>query len=277
MNQAMPKNNDCPSLTTVPVNSLGQRIARFERYLQVRFRNKYAPMVQALARYIPDHAVVFDVGANHGEFAKQVARLHGGNCRIFAFEPLEYNYTLMETVTRSFPNVKVIRAALSDRHGEADLFIPVKNASQRLGHPYGHLGCEPGKEFFAGAGANDRKVFRTTIQTETLDNLVERELLTRLDFIKVDVEGAENLVFTGGRQSLAKYRPAILCEIAPGLPERLGLTVDDSTKPLMELGYEMFITDEKTNGVSPCQKCHGGLVNYLFLHPQNPAPLPVKS
>ena len=137
MNPTSLETNTCPSLATVPTHSLGQRIARLERYLNVRFRNKLAPMVRSLARHIPANAVVFDVGANHGEFAKQVAQLHAGTCRVFAFEPLEYNYTLLETVTRSFRNVKVIRAALSNRQGQADLFLPIKNASKRIGHAYG--------------------------------------------------------------------------------------------------------------------------------------------
>lgn len=276
MNPTSLETNTCPSLATVPTHSLGQRIARLERYLNVRFRNKLAPMVRSLARHIPANAVVFDVGANHGEFAKQVAQLHAGTCRVFAFEPLEYNYTLLETVTRSFRNVKVIRAALSNRQGQADLFLPIKNASKRIGHAYGHLGREVGKEFFAGATAKDRKVFRTLIQAETLDGVVEREQLTRLDFMKVDVEGAENLVFSGGRHSLAKFHPVIYCEIATGMPERLGLTVHDSIRLLLELGYEMFIADEKTGGITPCQKCHAGLDNYLFLHPHNLVTQPIK-
>ena len=70
-----------PALSNLNLRSVGQRVARLDHYYQARFRNRFGPTVKQLARYIPPDAVVFDVGANHGKFAKNFAALHGGSCR----------------------------------------------------------------------------------------------------------------------------------------------------------------------------------------------------
>lgn len=40
--------------------------------------------------------------------------------------------------------------------------------------------------------------------------------LTRLDFVKIDVEGAELQVLEGGQQAIGSFRPTLLIETRPG-------------------------------------------------------------
>ena len=121
-----------PALSNLNLGSVGQRVARLDHYYQARFRNRFGPTVKQLARYIPPDAVVFDVGANHGKFAKNFAALHGGSCRVYCFEPLEYNYTLLERIVGRYDNVKVLRVALSNTAGESRLYVPVKDDSGHI-------------------------------------------------------------------------------------------------------------------------------------------------
>jgi FkbM family methyltransferase len=248
---------------------LGQRIVHFGQYFQARFSSHFAGTVRFLAGYIPPGAVLFDVGANHGKFSIPLARLHGGSCKVYSFEPLEYNHTLLKMVLRSFHNVKIFPVALAAESGQTSLFVPIKKTSKRIGSSYGHLGQAGCERFFAAA--SDRYLHQFTIQTDTLDNVAAREQLSRLDFIKVDVEGAESLVFRGGLNSIAKHKPVIFCEIAPGLPERLGLMPYDSMQPLVEMGYRMFVPNTMKGTLEPCRECRPILTDYLFLHPANPA------
>ena len=106
-----------PSLSTLNLRSLSPRMARLDHSFQARIRNRFGPTVRFLRQFIPSHAVILDIGANHGKFAKNFARLAGGSCRVLCFEPLEYNYTLLETVVRRYKNVRVFRIALSDKAG----------------------------------------------------------------------------------------------------------------------------------------------------------------
>ena len=55
------------------------------------------------------------------------------------------------------------------------------------------------------------------VQTEALDSLLEENGIDRVDVIKVDVEGAEELVLRGATRSLTRYRPVVIFEIQSGL------------------------------------------------------------
>ena len=69
---------------------------------------------------------------------------------------------------------------------------------------------------------------------------------------------------------LATYKPAIYCELSVGLPECVGLRVDDVIDPLSGLGYEMFIAGDSGGRIEPCPRHTPAVRDYLFLHPDNP-------
>ncbi len=252
-----------PPLSSLNLRSISQTIARLDQYQQARFSHRFRRTVKHLARYIPTGGVVFDIGANHGRFAKELARLHGGSCRVYCFEPLEYNYTMLETIVRRYENVKVLRVALSNAAGEAELYVPAKTKSRRISPGSAHLGDESSGADFGTSTARD--VFRQTIVTDTLDDVVDREGIDRLDFMKIDVQGAETLVLQGGRKSVETHRPVIYCELTVGCTAHLGLTVDEPIRLLSELGYEMFVMDERTGHIDPCPGFRPEIRDYLFL------------
>ncbi len=251
-------------LSSLNLHSLSQSFARLDHYYQARFRNRFGPVVLALTPFIPPNATILDIGANHGKFAKNFAALHNRSCTVWCFEPLPYNYTLLESIVRPYKNVRVFRLALSDRAGTADLFVPVK-PSKRILPGSAHLGDT---SHIAGFGTSTApNVARITIPTDTLDALAAREHLACLDFIKIDVEGAEALVFRGGRATLARFRPPIYCELQPGRPEVLGMTVHDVVKELTTLGYQPHTFPEHATKPTPCTGFTEGTRDYLFLHP----------
>ena len=254
-----------PRLSSLNLKSLGQRIARLDHFFQARMRNRFGKTVKLLTPHIPRGSVILDIGANHGKFTKNFAKLHGGSCRVHAFEPLEYNYTLLATITNKYTNVTIHRIALSDTAGETEFFVPVRS-SGRISPGSGHLGIKSGVDH-AGTGTA-KKVCRETVQTDTLDALMEREKFNRLDFIKMDVQGAEPLILRGGLASIRTHTPAIYTEVCRGLPAYNGLTVQDTINPLLELGYEMFIVDEEAGMIEPCPEFRPECINYLFLHPR---------
>ena len=104
----------------------GQRVARLIHLCKARLRNSQRDIVEWLGRTIPENGVIVDIGAQFGNFTKAFSRLHGSSCSVHAFEPLEYNYRILEVVTAGLGNVQRYRMALSDGPGVTDLFIPVK-------------------------------------------------------------------------------------------------------------------------------------------------------
>lgn len=251
--------------SSLNLHSLSQSIARLDHFYQAKFRNRFGPVVRALTPYIPRGGTILDIGANHGKFAKNFAALHDRSCKVWCFEPLEYNYTLLQTIVRPFSNVRIFKLALSDRTGTADLFLPVKTTSRRILPGSAHLGVESNANHFGTSTAPD--VARITIPTDTLDAVAARENLSALDFIKIDVEGAEGLVFRGGRATLSRFKPPIYTELQPGRPECLGMTVHDVVKELTNLGYQPHAFDEDQTQPTPVPGYTEGVRDYLFLHP----------
>jgi FkbM family methyltransferase len=206
-------------------HSPAQRLAHFLHACKARFRAKERARVRWLAAFIPPGGVIVEAGAHFGYLTKEFARIHGGTCRVYGFEPLPYNFSILRRVVGRFANVSVRQQALSDANGTADLFVPVKYQG-KIGPGLAHLGAERQRDFV-----------RHTVETVRLDDFVGQAGLARLDFIKADVEGAEGLVLRGGEQALRRFGPAIYVELDARFTARLGYTPQELFAFLAGLGY----------------------------------------
>nr|MCU0688369.1 FkbM family methyltransferase [Phycisphaerales bacterium] len=112
-------------------------------------------------------------------------------------------------------------------------------------------------------------VARVSIPTDTLDAIIARETPqpASVDFIKVDVEGAEGLVFRGGRETLNRFKPNIYCEITPGHPENVGMTAQGVMSELLALGYTVWAFPETYAEPKRVDGLTTGVRDYLFRHP----------
>lgn len=243
--------------------SLNQRCARFGQYIQARTSGRFSSVVRRLARWIPDGSVCMDVGANHGKFAKELARVHGGRCPVWCFEPMPYNYSLLRRVVGGMRSVRIFEMGLSDAAGDVTLYIPVKRTG-RIVHGSAHLGDPANTEYFGVS--NSERVDPVTIHVERLDDLVEREHPARIGFMKIDVEGAEQKVLLGASRVLAEHRPAIYCELIAEYPKRHGFEVADTVGLMADAGYTPHLLDAETGSISPVDPCARMKGDYLFLH-----------
>jgi FkbM family methyltransferase len=143
---------------------------------------------------------VFDVGANAGEYVFELSRLVGPTGKVFAFEPVAYNFSmLMATINKArLRNVTPFKLALSDRTGSRSMVIP----DSSTGH---HLLAKFAVEWESGR--------QETVQAETLDNLVKTGRVTSPTFVKCDVEGSAGEVIRGAAALIRDHKPAWLIEI----------------------------------------------------------------
>jgi hypothetical protein len=77
----------------------------------------------------------------------------------------------------------------------------------------------------------------------TLDQVFEQEGIERVDFLKLDVEGAEELVLRGAQSLLERSRPIVLFEVNPQANEGAGLAVSACWDFLRQMGYDFFKVD----------------------------------
>lgn len=230
-----------------------QRFAHFAQKLRTKYRTRSRDrdVVLFLGRFIPEQGVVFDVGAHTGSYTKAFARLHEGRVEVHAFEPLAYNFSILEDVAAGHPNVHTNKVALSDQPGEVDLHLPVKE-SGRVGSSLGHFGPE-----------NARDYVIERVATTTLDAYVGERNLPRLDFVKCDVEGAEFLVLKGAAETLRRFHPTIYIEVFESYLARMGHAPKDVFGFLESLGYRAYLPDSAGTALRPVAG-YEGPENYFF-------------
>jgi FkbM family methyltransferase len=161
----------------------------------------------ALRARLRPGATFLDIGANIGIFTGLGASLVGDEGRVIAVEPIARNVALIERMCRgnAFANVRVIRAAASDRGGT--LALRTASATSNATTP-------------EAAGVRLRAPDAATVEAPAvvLDDALGD--LDRPDVVNLDVAGMEPAVLRGLRRTLARFRPALVTEFHPWAIER---------------------------------------------------------
>lgn len=135
--------------------------------------------LQELNAAVKPGFIFIDIGANAGTYALFVGKRAGASGRVLAVEPhpvvrarLQANLAL-----NGLRNVEIAPVALSDHDGEITLHMD----GQNLGSTSVHKDWVPDKD---GGGIS--------VPVTTLEALLAKHGFTRIDAIKIDVEGAED-------------------------------------------------------------------------------------
>jgi hypothetical protein len=83
------------------------------------------------------------------------------------------------------------------------------------------------------------------LQTERIDDLVERREILPPTFMKLDIEGWEIKAIRGGWETIKRHRPVMLCEVGRHLLEAAGHSAEELHATLTELGYVMHDTEDR--------------------------------
>ena len=148
-----------------------------------------------------------DVGSHDGRFLSEMVRIAPLGHHI-AYEPLPPFFTKL---TKDFPGVDVRSAALSNVGGTSE-FTYVKNLPAYSGFRRRRYPTKPIIETI-------------TVQTERLDDRMPPEYIPAL--IKIDVEGAEQLVIEGAMETITRHRPIVLFEHGMGASDFYGTGPSD--------------------------------------------------
>lgn len=170
--------------------------------------NMFEPGVtRALARLLKPGDVVVDVGANVGAHALRMAQRVGEQGRVYAFEPTEFGFQKFSTNLALNPvlakRVELLRVGLTDLKERP---LPeLVSASWSLTRPMDDI--HPRDLGFGSSTRGARFV--------PLDTWAKEKGLTKLDLVKLDVDGYETRVIRGALETLRKLKPTIVMEWAP--------------------------------------------------------------
>lgn len=170
---------------------------------------------------------VLDIGAHQGLYTLLASRRVGPSGHVFSFEPSpRERRALRLNLTINFcDNVVVQALALGSQETTADLYVVDK-------YNTGYNSLRPPNV--------PEPTSTVAVRVGTLDNWLAEEKIDRVDFIKLDVEGAELSVLKGARELLARARPVLLIEIAQTRTAGWGYDAVEIVRFLENIGYLWF-------------------------------------
>jgi FkbM family methyltransferase len=209
-----------------------------------------------MERILTPTSVCIDAGCNRGNVLKQMTTL-APQGKFFAFEPIP---DLYEQLTQKFTsnNIKLFQLALSDRESVSTFNYVISNPS------------------FSGLKKRkydrpEEKDTEITVQTNSLDSILRAESIEHIDFIKIDVEGAEYLVMKGAVECIRRCKPYIVFEHGKGGTDCYGVGPEDVFRLLCdECGLRISLLSDWLLGKKTlthsefCEQYHTGK-NYYFL------------
>lgn len=167
-----------------------------------------APVTDIIIEILRNSPGLFlDVGANTGLYTLAAAAV-GPVTRVVAFEPLDSIRQLLQRNLALNPDltsrITVEPVGLSNANGSFSFYETIND--------YGFISTSSSLEQRHAAQIGDSYVERE-IKTRTLDDFGDTLGNTPISFMKVDVEGHEHAVITGGRRFIKKHRPIFSLEI----------------------------------------------------------------
>ena len=191
------------------------------------FRERYEPELPYLEQVLSPGMTFVDAGACYGLYTLAASKIVGETGRVIAFEPASRAFRVLQKniVLNSLANVLAYPLALTASKGKAMLHY----------HPC--VGCDSlGRDHSFTETAEE-------IASDCLDDVLQNISINHVDVIKMDVQGAEELVLRGASKILRVSRPTIIFEVYPPAAVLLGLSPNGPWDYLDTLGYEFFVVD----------------------------------
>lgn len=163
---------------------------------------------------------IIDVGANIGEVSLSFARKYP-NASVYGFEPHPTTFEKLKSnqSLNAFKNLQLLNLGLGAQKGE--VFFEER------------MSGNPGMNRVT----SDPEKSARQIQITTLDSFIEKNQVTTISIIKIDVEGYEHEVLKGAVQLLTNYRPALFIELDDSNLKEQGSSAPDLIQFIESLGY----------------------------------------
>jgi FkbM family methyltransferase len=184
---------------------------------------------RALSALVTSGATVIDIGANIGAHALPLAARVGARGRVIAIEPAD---AVVDRLRRNLALNQALASRLTVVHSALGAAGERAQTRYYARWPLDH--ADSAHPVHQGVGVV------STANVTTLDEEVDRLGSTRIDLIKLDVDGHELPILAGASRTLARDRPTIVFEWAPYLLREQGQAETALPDLLIAHGYDLL-------------------------------------
>lgn len=180
--------------------------------------------------FLKNGDVVIDIGANTGLHTITLAQTVGIHGKVFAFEPVIEMVEVLKKEIRKHGLQDIIsihNLALFDKPGLINFTVYKQNPG---------TSCIISRPFYTDTNFEIRE-----IKAESLDNFLSEE--SKINFIKIDAEGADFDILKGGARILVKHRPIVIFECGrdKNTPQKMyKYSKEDFFEYFKNLDYSLF-------------------------------------
>ena len=224
--------------------SLKQKFSFYNHLSKVMRFQHHGDLKTIFTTFIPEDAIIFDVGGHAGQFTKLFAKM-ASKGKVFTFEPASYTRQILQSMAglKRLNNVFIIPFGLGDKASEQTLNVPIKKS--------GSVGY--GLSFIGTPNSDRHALYKDQILITTIDKIVNCFEIQRIDFIKVDIEGFEYQLLQGAKDAIEKFKPTLFLEVCDSALCRNGKSSKDIFEFLIPFGYKAYTVDSTINALIPLE------------------------
>lgn len=181
-----------------------------------------------VSNYLKKDMICVDIGANIGYYSILYSKIVGPNGKVISVEPspVNYEYLNKNLNLQNNKNFQIFNCACGDKEGNVRFHVDnrgnkcfVLNENEQCKSPENVI----------------------TVPVQTIEKIVNETNLSKIDFLKMDVEGYEWIALQGGWKIIKKFKPTIQIEIHH---KRLGTNITQNLLlKFKEEGYEVIFHD----------------------------------
>lgn len=186
-----------------------------------------------LANSCKPGAVVIDIGAHIGLFSVIASQVTTNSGKVYAFEPAPNTYALLQktlSINDTGSVIETFQKAVGKETGKITFFISdgeADNSNSLVNY----------KE--------DRPLHGIDVEVTSVDAFVKERKINKLDFIKIDVEGAEYDTLRGAAETLQNLKPVCIVAIHPEPIKAKGDSLEDIYDFIISRKYRIMLNEKE--------------------------------
>ena len=182
--------------------------------------------IDLLKKIIKPGDSILDIGSNIGFYAKILSALTGNSGKVYCFEPDSTNFQYLKKNTKAIENIKLFNKAVSDKK---DILKVYKSKLLNVDHRTYPVNNYDSIE---------------EIESLSIDELISEHIISKVDIIKIDIQGYEMTAFKGMYNLLSTNNDLkIVAEYWPHGFKRAGTTAIAFYDFFDQLGYRFYLID----------------------------------